>query len=175
MNLMMIGSLTDIATSFKPRSQDHTRTLNEYIRHREWKWKCECEWKLEHSPISMGRLWQVDKVDKCNWNWMRNCDCSRQIVAIERSQTGNWRQTTGSLHFTDCNKGWQRSQAGHKHVRQWKTNKNGQINFQLSDFLTLPELFFLSTFALVVLSTEAKNWKHFSNNQRKKKKIKRKT
>lgn len=73
---------------------------------------------------------------------MRNCDCSRQIVAIERSQTGNWRQTTGALHFTDCNKGWQRSQAGHKHVRQWKTNKNGQINFQLSDFLTLPELFF---------------------------------
>lgn len=101
---------------------------------------------------------------------MRNCDCSRQIVAIERSQTGNWRQTTGALHFTDCHTGG----AGHENVRQWKTNKNGQINFQLSDFLTLPELFFLSTFALVVLSTEAKNWKHFSNNQRKKKKKKEK-
>lgn len=70
----MIGSLTDIACvrtatrSLPKQDCKFTRTLNEYIRHREWKWKCEWkwEWEWEHSPISMGRLWQVDKVDKCN-------------------------------------------------------------------------------------------------------------
>lgn len=96
---------------------------------------------------------------------MRNCDCSRQIVALELT---DWRLATGALHFTDCHKGWRQSQAGHGHVRQWKTNKNGQINFQLSDFP------YCKNFSFYLLSTEAKNWKHFSNNQRKKKKNKKK-